>query len=92
MFKKCYTEELETLQKMLLVDDIETSILAAKLASLNRRICDVCGDGNCLFYSVADQINNHPTHPVNINGKQLRAAVVRYLRKYKKDFQVLVLL
>ena len=68
------------------VYDVE--MLRVKLSSLNRRIQAIPGDGNCLFHSVADQLQNNPYDPVNLDHKQLRGMVVDYMRDNRCELEV----
>lgn len=67
---------------------VDTTTLAAKLMSLDRRLQNVPGDGNCLFRAVADQFQHHPTMPINLDHKDLRKAVVSYMRTHKEELMV----
>ena len=66
----------------------DVEMLRVKLCSLNRHIQAIAGDGNCLFHSVADQLQNNPYDPVELDHKQLRGMVVDYMRDNRCDLEV----
>ena len=63
-------------------------MLRVKLCSLNRHIQAIARDGNCLFHSVADQLQNNPYDPIELDHKQLRGMVVDYMRDNRCDLEV----
>ena len=84
--------QLQELQDCLMMSDQQDlSIIAVKLASLNRRPESVKGDGNCLFRAVADQIANHPRRGHPITHQMLRFTVVNYLKNNKEEMHVSVI-
>lgn len=89
VFSKPHLENLSILQDILVSHEtIDATTISAKLMSLDRRIENVQGDGNCLFRAVCDQLRNHPTMPVDITHTQLRQATVDYLRENQITLQV----
>ena len=88
-FTKVHNEELSQLQSCLMSNEIyDVEMLRVKLCSLNRRIQAIAGDGNCLFHSVADQLQNNPYDPIELDHKQLRGMVVDYMRDNRCDLEV----
>ena len=59
-----------------------------KLCSLNCHIQAIAGDGNCLFHSVADQLQNNPYDPIELDHKQLCGMVVDYMRDNHCNLEV----
>ena len=77
------------LQKTLSSKEIfDNDMLRAKLASLDRELVDVEGDGNCLFNSVSDQMTSHPTKVRPCSAKLLHFMVVQYMRDHKTELEV----
>ena len=72
-------------------DQQDISMIAVKLASLNRRPESVEGDGNCLFRAVADQIANHLHHGHPITHQMLQFTVFNYLKSHKEEMHVSVM-
>ena len=66
----------------------DVEMLRVKLCSLNCHIMAIEGDGNCLFCSVADQLQNNQYDPVDLDHTQLCAMVVDYLRDNHSELQV----
>ena len=75
----------------MMLDQQDISMIAVKLASLNRRPESVEGDGNCLFQAVADQIANHPHRGHPITHQMLQFTVVNYLKSHKEEMHVSVM-
>ena len=88
-FTKVHNEELSQLQSCLMSNEIyDVEMLRVKLCSLNHHIQAIAGDGNCLFHSVADQLQNNPYDPIELDHKQLRGMVVDYMRDNRCDLEV----
>ena len=88
-FTKVHNEELSQLQSCLMSNEIyDVEMLRVKLCSLNHRIQAIARDGNCLFHPVADQLQNNPYNPVELDHKQLRGMVVDYMRDNRCDLEV----
>ena len=88
-FTKVHNEELSQLQSCLMSNEIyDVEMLRVKLCSLNRRIQAIAGDGNCLFHLVADQLQNNPYDPIELDHKQLCGMVVDYMRDNRCDLEV----
>ena len=88
-FTSYHNTELQELQDCLIKSDQQDlSMIAVKLASLNRQAEPVEGDGNCLFRAVADQIANHPHQGHPITHQMLRFTVVNYLKSHKDEMLV----
>lgn len=88
-FSEYHNAELQDLQDIMMSNDyVDATTILVKLNSLQRRIENIEGDGNCLFRAVADQLCHHPTHPVNMTHQELRRHTVHYMRKHKKALMV----
>ena len=88
-FTKAHNDELSQLQSCLMSNEIyDVEMLRVKLCSLNRRIQAIARDGNCLLHSVADQLQNNPYDPVELDHKQLHGMVVDYMRDNRCDLEV----
>ena len=86
---KIHNNELAELQACLMSNEIyDVEMLRVKLCSLNCRIMAIEGNGNSLFHSVADQLQNNPYDPVDLDHRQLRAMVVDYMRDNRSELQV----
>lgn len=55
--------------------------LYGQLGTYGLRICEITGDGNCLFRSIADQLDGHDGQHT-----ELRAAAVAYMRANEDIF------
>ena len=89
VFTKYHCLELQELQDCLVLDnDYNADMLLLKLLFLNCVRHEVPGDGNCLFSLVVDNLNYHPTHPLNVTHKMLWKAVCDYLKNHKSDLEV----
>ena len=83
-FTKVHNEELSQLQSCLMSNEIyDVEMLRVKLCSLNHRI-----QANCLFHSVAEQLQNNPYDPIELDHKQLHGMVVDYMRDNRCDLEV----
>jgi hypothetical protein len=59
-----------------------TVSLQSQLTPLGYTIEHIAGDGNCLFRSISDQLYGTPNNHLDV-----RADVVSFLRKHKKDLE-----
>jgi OTU domain-containing protein 3 len=62
--------------------DHETRLLNEELGKIGLTIKEIYGDGNCLFRSVSDQINNDQ-EDYNI----IRHKTMEYIKQNKSDFE-----
>ena len=60
----------------------------AKVLSLHWKSHKVPGDGNCLFYAVADNLRYHPVNPMMVDHKMLRQTMCLYLKNHKQELEV----